>query len=73
MTGIPILANLYIVLSILTILFIFWAFMLADCLKRPEYNFHTEMKNAKFLWTLLIIVGVPWCAIIYFVSVKRKD
>ena len=51
----------------------FWAVMLMDCLKRPELEFHTDMPNPKRMWTILLIVGIPWCAVVYFVSVKRKD
>jgi len=65
--------NLYYVIAILVLLFAFWMVMLMDCVKRPEHKFHTEMQNPKRLWMLLIIVGIPWCAIVYFISVKLKD
>ncbi|RJS70723.1 hypothetical protein CW696_05455 [ANME-2 cluster archaeon] len=65
--------NLYYVIAILVLLFAFWMVMLMDCVKRSEHEFHTEMQNPKRLWMLLIIVGIPWCAIVYFISVKLKD
>ncbi|MCK4651530.1 MAG: hypothetical protein KAT13_00380 [Methanosarcinales archaeon] len=71
MSGIA--AGLYGIVAIVTLVFAFWAVMLIDCLKRPNDRFHTEMKNAKSMWTKLLIVGVPWCGIVYFVSVKNKD
>lgn len=71
MSEIPI--QLYSIAAVAALLFGFWAVMLMDCLKRHEYEFHTEMPNPKRMWTILLIVGIPWCAIIYFVAVKRKD
>ncbi len=71
MSGIPI--QLYSTIAVLVLLFGFWAVMLMDCLKRHELEFHTEMPNPKRMWTILLIVGIPWCAIIYFATVKRKD
>ncbi len=65
--------GMYAIVAIVTLVFAFWAVMLMDCLKRPGDRFHTEMENAKSLWTKLLIVGVPWCGIVYFISVKRKD
>ncbi len=70
-TAIP--ATLYGTVAVLALFFTFWAVMLMDCLKRSEHEFHTETENAKRLWTLLLIVGIPWCSIIYFVTVKLKD
>jgi len=71
MSGIPI--QLYSIAAVVALLFGFWAVMLMDCLKRHELEFHTEMPNPKRMWTILLIVGIPWCAIIYFATVKRKD
>jgi len=71
MSGIPI--PLYSIVAVAMLLFGFWAVMLMDCLKRRELEFHTEMPNPKRMWTILLIVGIPWCAIIYFATVKRKD
>jgi H+/Cl- antiporter ClcA len=71
MSGIPI--QLYSIAAVAALLFGFWAVMLMDCLKRHEHEFHTEMPNPKRMWTILLIVGIPWCAIIYFAVVKRKD
>ena len=71
MSGIA--AGLYGSVAIVTLVFAFWAVMLIDCLKRPNDRFHTEMKNAKSMWTKLLIVGVPWGGIVYFISVKNKD
>lgn len=65
--------NFYILVSVIVLWLAFWIVMLIDCLKRSEYEFYTEMSNAKRLWTILLIVGVPWSSIIYFVTVKRKD
>jgi hypothetical protein len=71
MSGIPI--QLYSIAAVAALLFGFWAVMLMDCSKRHELEFHTEMPNPKRMWTILLIVGIPWCAIIYFAVVKRKD
>ena len=71
MSVIPI--QLYSIAAILALFFGFWAVMLMDCLKRHELEFHTEMPKPKRMWTILLIVGIPWCAIIYFATVKRKD
>ena len=71
MSGIPI--QLYSIAAVAALLFGFWAVMLMDCLKRHELEFHTEMPNPKRMWTILLIVGIPWCSIIYFATVKRKD
>lgn len=65
--------NFYILVSVIALWLAFWAVMLIDCRKRSENEFHTEMVNAKRLWTMLLIVGIPWSSIIYFVTVKRKD
>ena len=71
MSGIPI--QLYSIAAVAALLFGFWAVMLMDCLKRHESEFYTEMPNPKRMWTILLIVGIPWCAIIYFAVVKRQD
>jgi len=71
MSGIPV--PLYSIVAVAMLLFGFWAVMLMDCLKRNELKFHTEMPNPKRMWTILLIVGIPWCSIIYFATVKRKD
>jgi H+/Cl- antiporter ClcA len=71
MSEIPI--QIYGTAAVAALLFGFWAVMLMDCLKRNELEFHTEMPNPKRMWTILLIVGIPWCAIIYFFVVKRKD
>ncbi len=71
MSGIPI--QVYSIVAVAALLFVFWAVMLMDCLKRHELEFHTEMPNPKRMWTILLIVGIPWCSIIYFVVVKRQD
>jgi H+/Cl- antiporter ClcA len=71
MSGISI--PLYSIAAVAALLFGFWAVMLMDCLKRHELEFHTEMPNPKRMWTILLIVGIPWCSIIYFATVKRKD
>ena len=65
--------QLYSIAAVAVLLFGFWAVMLMDCLKRHELKFHTEMPNPKRMWTILLIVGIPWCAIIYFAVVKRND
>jgi len=71
MSGIAV--GLYLIVAMVTLIFAFWAIMLIDCLKRPDDEFYTEITNAKSMWTKLLIVGVPWCGIVYFISVKRKD
>ncbi|MCK5109058.1 MAG: hypothetical protein KAR25_05150 [Methanosarcinales archaeon] len=66
-------AGVYGIVAVVTLVFAFWAVMLIDCRKRPNDKFHTEMANAKSMWTKLLIVGVPWCGVVYFISVKNKD
>jgi hypothetical protein len=54
-------------------LFIFWIFMLIDCIKRTNW----KQESDKNLWLILLIVGLvigvgPIAAIVYYFAVKRQ-
>ncbi len=49
-------------------LFVFWIWMLVDCVKR---NF--EKDDEKIIWILVIVLTQVIGAIIYYFVVKRKD
>ncbi len=52
--------------------FIFWLWMLIDCLKRPDDKFATGGNYAKLIWILVIIFTGFIGALIYFFLVKKK-
>jgi hypothetical protein len=54
-------------------LFIFWIFMLIDCIKRTNW----KKESDKNLWLIVLIVGLvvglgPIAAIVYYFAVKRQ-
>lgn len=54
-------------------LFIFWIFMLIDCIKRTNW----KQESDKNLWLVVLIVGLviglaPIAAIVYYFAVKRQ-
>jgi hypothetical protein len=49
-------------------IFGFWIWMLADCLKRDDW----EVDSDKILWTIVIILTFGVGAAIYYFLVKRK-
>ena len=54
-------------------LFIFWIFMLIDCIKRTNW----KQESDKNLWLIVLIVGLviglgPIAAIVYYFAVKRQ-
>ena len=54
-------------------LFIFWIFMLVDCIKRTNW----KQESDKNLWLIVLIVGLviglgPIAAIVYYFAVKRQ-
>lgn len=53
--------------------FVFWLWMLIDCLKRLDDNFAVGGNNAKLIWVLVIIFTGLIGALIYYFLIKRKD
>lgn len=61
-----------IALIFVGILFVFWLWMLIDCLKRPDDKFAIGGNNAKLIWVLVIIFTGFIGALIYYFLIKRK-
>ncbi len=55
------------------VLFVFWLWMLIDCLKRPDDKFAVGGSNAKLIWILVIIFTGLIGALIYYFLIKRTD
>ncbi|MCZ7384944.1 MAG: PLDc N-terminal domain-containing protein [Candidatus Methanoperedens sp.] len=55
------------------LLFVFWLWMLIDCLKRLDDKFATGGNNAKLIWVLVIIFTGLIGALIYYFLIKRQD
>ena len=54
-------------------LFVFWIFMLIDCIKRTNW----KQESDKNLWLIVLIVGLvlglaPIAAVVYYFAVKRQ-
>lgn len=55
------------------LLFVFWLWMLIDCLKRPDDKFAFGGNYAKIIWVLVIIFTGFIGALIYYFLIKRED
>lgn len=56
------------------VLFVFWLWMLIDCLKRPDDKFAIGGNYAKLIWILVIIfTGFIGALLYYFLIKKIKD
>lgn len=55
------------------VLFVFWLWMLIDCLKRLDDNFAIGGNYAKLIWVLVIIFTGLIGALIYYFLIKRTD
>jgi len=55
------------------LLFVFWLWMLIDCLKRPDGMFAAGGNNAKLIWILVIIFTGLIGALIYYFLIKKAD
>lgn len=65
--------SLILPLVILGVLgFVFWLWMLIDCLKRPDDKFAIGGNYAKLIWALVIVFVGFIGALIYFFLVKKK-
>lgn len=58
-------------------LFVFWIFMLIDCIKRKDDQFPNASDNTKTIWLVILLVswilGLNWlAAIVYYFMVKKK-
>jgi len=53
--------------------FVFWIWMLIDCLKRPDENFSNPGPNTKLTWALIIIFTHFLGAVLYYFLVKRTS
>lgn len=55
------------------LLFVFWLWMLIDCLKRPDDKFAAGGNYAKLIWVLVIIFTGLIGALIYYFLIKKVD
>lgn len=55
------------------LLFVFWLWMLIDCLKRPDDKFAAGGNYAKLIWVLVIIFTWLIGALIYYFLIKKAD
>ncbi len=60
----------FVILGILG--FVFWLWMLIDCLKRPDDRFAIGGNYAKLIWVLVIVFVGFIGALIYYFLVKRR-
>ncbi len=60
----------FVILGILG--FVFWLWMLIDCLKRPDDKFAIGGNYAKLIWVLVIVFVGFIGALIYYFLVKRR-
>ncbi len=60
----------FVILGILS--FVFWLWMLIDCLKRPDDKFAIGGNYAKLIWVLVIVFVGFIGALIYYFLVKRR-
>lgn len=51
----------------------FWIWMLVDCLKRPDKKFRYGGRNAKLIWTIVIVFLAFLGALVYYFLVKREE
>ena len=59
--------ELLLILPFVILGFVFWLWMLIDCLKRPDDKFAIGGNNAKLIWVLVIIFHrVYWSADLLF-------
>lgn len=65
--------RLILILPFVILGFVFWLWMLIDCLKRPDNKFAIGGNYAKLIWILVIIFAGFIGALIYFCLVKKKD
>ncbi len=54
------------------VVFIFWLWMLIDCLKRQDDTFAIGGNYAKLIWVLVIIFTGIIGALLYYFLIKRK-
>ena len=54
-------------------LFVFWLWMLVDCLKRPDEKFAVGGSYAKLIWVLVILFAQIIGALLYYFLIKRSD
>lgn len=68
--GLGIVAILIIAAALL---FVFWLWMLIDCLKRPDGMFAEGGNNTRLIWILVIIFTGLIGALIYYFLIKKAD
>ncbi len=61
----------FVILGVLG--FVFWLWMLVDCLKRPDDEFAMGGNYAKLIWILVIVFVGFIGALIYFFLIKNKS
>ncbi len=52
--------------------FVFWLWMLIDCLKRPDDEFAIGGNYAKLIWVLVIVFVGFIGALIYYFLIKKE-
>lgn len=65
--------ELLLILPFVILGFVFWLWMLIDCLKRPDDKFAIGGNNAKLIWILVILFAGFIGALIYYFLGKKKD
>jgi prolipoprotein diacylglyceryltransferase len=66
------LIELLLILPFVVLGFVFWLWMLVDCLKRPDDKFAIGGTYAKLIWVLVIVFVGFIGALIYYFLVKRR-
>ena len=54
-------------------LFVFWIWMLVDCLKKQDDMFAIGGNHAKLIWVLVIILTGIIGGLIYYFLIKRRE
>ncbi len=73
MIGVMELIILIVLIPLVLTFFIFWLWMLIDCLKRPDDKFAIGENHAKLIWVIVIIFTGFIGAIIYFFLIKKDE
>ncbi|VVB92509.1 Uncharacterised protein [uncultured archaeon] len=64
--------ELLLILPFIILGFVFWLWMLVDCLKRPDDKFAFGGNYAKIIWIIVIIFAGFIGALIYFFLIKKR-
>ena len=64
--------ELLLILPFIILGFVFWLWMMVDCLKRPDEKFAFGGNYAKIIWIIVIIFAGFIGALIYFFLIKKR-